>query len=409
MWIFKILFLAFTFAISFGGTIRFGGITPRQAITLIMIIVCSINFNTIKPYLKYILPLYLGYLFIASISAYFDGFLSDFARTLISQHLVAMVCCTSMLIYYKKAGNFDLVVKGFLLCGILNAIVCLLQYAGNPLGMAIGYLFIGGDDYQANRHMEQLIEGVGSGYLLGMRSDAVHNGYFMMIMPFLLIHYYKNLNLRHFKLIKTVLLVALFFLLAVVILLIQERSCILIFVFVFLLYLWCVFKLGNQLKKLQYIFTFLFFGGLLLYFALPPFMEYLSESRFITSDQGIRNKILSGWLEFIPSNLLLGGWKTFLIKYDYSPHNIFLNACVEAGIIGMVLTIALYFKQIKIALSIPRNNSNILICYAFLAYTLNSQLHNDSILTGDAIVWMLWGMVLAIYMNQKLESNEYAE
>lgn len=67
------------------------------------------------------------------------------------------------------------------------------------------------------------------------------------------------------------------------------------------------------------------------------------------------------------------------------------------------------FKQIKIALSITRNNRSILICYTFLAYTLNSQLHNDSILTGDAIVWMLWGMVLAIYMNQKLESNEYTE
>lgn len=400
---FKLIYLLLTIAISFGGTIRFGGITPRQAMAVIMLIICILNINTIKPYFRFYLPLYFFYLCLAFLSSYFDGFAPVFARNLLSQHLVAMVCCASMFVYYKREGNFNIIVNGFLLCGLINAVVCLLQYIGNPIGVIIGYLFIGEEDLQANRHMEQLIEGSGSGYLLGMRSDAVHNGYFMMIMPFLLIYFFQQLKINNFKLIKDTFLLFSLILLFAVILLIQERSCILISALVFLLFIWRIFKKSNNSKKTKYIFLTLTALLLLSSFVLPAFWEYLSESRFSTNDSGVRTILLNGCIEFIPSNFLLGGWQSFIEKYDFPPHNIFLNACVEAGIIGLIVAVILYFKQIKTVFLISQNNRNIMICYAFLAYTLNSQLHNDSIMTGDAIVWILWGMVLSIYTD----TNEY--
>lgn len=397
----NLLYLLLSFAISFGGTIRIGGITPRQVMSVVMFLICLRNYKDFKPYLGSFLPLYFSYLCLALISAFFDGFVGDFIKTLVSQHLVAMVCCASMLVYYKRKGNFDVIVNGFLFCGFLNAVVCLMQYVDNPLGVGIGYLFIGENDYQANRHMEQLVDGTGSGYLLGMRSDAVHNGYFMMIMPFFFIHFYKQMKKIKFKFIKKVLLILGLIFLFTVILLIQERSCILISVLVFLLYLWKIFKCSNPSKQMQYIIVSSIFMGLLLYFALPPFIEYLSDSRFTSSDSSVRTNIFNGCIEFIPSNLLLGGWQTFIAKYDFPPHNIFLNACVEAGILGLIIASVLYIKQIRIALSVSHYNRNSLICYAFLAYTLNSQLHNDSILSGDAIVWILWGMALAIYNGNR--------
>lgn len=402
--IFKLIYLILTFAISFGGTIRLGGFTPRQAMAIIMFIICVINIKTIKPYLQYFLPLYLCYLSLAFLSTCVDGFAATFSRNLISQHLVAMVCCASMFVYYKREVNFNIIVNGFLICGFLNAFVCLLQYIGNPIGISIGYLFIGEEDVQANRHMEQLIDGSGSGYLLGMRSDAVHNGYFMMIMPFLLIHLYKQFHNYKFKLIKNVLLILGLVLLFTVILLIQERSCILLSTLVFLFYLWIMFESGNHSQKKRFILGSLIILGLLLYFALPPFLEYLSESRFTSTDQGVRVRLLNGCFDFIPSNLLLGGWQSFIAKYDFPPHNYFLNACVEAGIFGLFIASVLYLRQIKTAISISRYNNNSLICYAFLAYTLNSQLHNDSIMTGDAIVWLLWGMVLSIYKDSNYQN-----
>ena len=399
----KLIYFLLTFAISFGGTIRFGGITPRQAMAVIMFIICIINYNIIKPYFRSYLPLYLSYLCLAFLSACVDGFAANFTKNLISQHFVAMVCCASMFVYYKKEGNFKVIINGLLLCGIINAIVCLLQYVGNPLGVGIGYLFIGEDDLQANRHMEQLIDGTGSGYLLGMRSDAVHNGYFMMIMPFLLIQFFKQLNNSNHKLIKGILLLTSMILLFAVILLIQERSCILISALVFMLYLWRSYKAGSKAKKLQFVLVSFVAICLLLYLVLPSFLEYISESRFSTSDGGVRKLLLRGCIEFIPSNLLLGGWQSFIAKYDFPPHNLFLNACVEAGLFGFVIASVLYIKQIRIALTIPHNNNNCSICLAFLAYTLNSQLHNDSILTGDAIVWLLWGMVLSIYKEYEYQ------
>ena len=231
----------------------------------------------------------------------------------------------------------------------------------------------------------------------------MHNGYFMMIMPFLLIQFFKQLNNSNHKLIKGILLLTSMILLFAVILLIQERSCILISALVFMLYLWRSYKAGSKAKKLQFVLVSFVAICLLLYLVLPSFLEYISESRFSTSDGGVRKLLLRGCIEFIPSNLLLGGWQSFIAKYDFPPHNLFLNACVEAGLFGFVIASVLYIKQIRIALTIPHNNNNCSICLAFLAYTLNSQLHNDSILTGDAIVWLLWGMVLSIYKEYEYQ------
>ena len=401
MW-FNLLYVLFVFAVSFGGSIRFAGVTPRQVAAVMMFCICISNYKIIRPYFKYFLSLYLSYLLIAFISAIFDGFASSFFRSLISQHLVAMVCLGAIVVYYHRRGNFDVIIKAFIVCGLINAAVCLLQYVGHPVGIGIGYLFIGENDLQANRHMEQLVDGTGSGYLLGMRSDAVHNGYFMMIMPFLLLHLYKNSQSKLLRPIETLLFITLLILFCVVILLIQERSCILIVACVFLLYLRDIFKRANTSRKVKFIFTALIGFSVLLYVALPYFIDYLSESRFSGESSGIRTMLFKGCLEFIPSHPLLGGWNSFLLKYDFPPHNIFLNACVEAGLIGFIIAFRLYVKQIKIAYSIPKNSRNVLIYYTFLAYTLNSQLHNDSILTGDVIVWMLWGMVMAIYCDTRL-------
>lgn len=98
--------------------------------------------------------------------------------------------------------------------------------------------------------------------------------------------------------------------------------------------------------------------------------------------------------EFISNNFLFGGMSSFLKQYTIHPHCILLNAFVETGIFGFIITLILYSKQIFCAYNLTKISGASLVIYAFIAYTLNSLLHNDSIITGDAIVWILWGMVL---------------
>lgn len=59
MWI-KILFVLFVIALSFGGNFHLFAITPRQFMTIVMFIVCSINYNIIKKGFNRIIGFYLG-------------------------------------------------------------------------------------------------------------------------------------------------------------------------------------------------------------------------------------------------------------------------------------------------------------------------------------------------------------
>lgn len=399
--LYKLLYILFIISISFGGNLHIVGTTPRQVAAVVMLLLCILNFRIIRPYLKCFFKLYIAYLVIALILAYLDDYAVAFGKTLLSQHLVAMASMGAIIVYYNKYKSFDLIIWTFVFCGLANAIVCILQYLVNPIGLAIGYIFIGQEEGQAVRHMEQLSDGSGSGYLLGMRGDAVHNGYFQMIMPFLLTHLYRKYDWSKSFILKSAyyLVLALFF---IVILLIQERSCILIAVCVFLLYLKNAFTLLNSSKKAKYILSGLIMLCIVSYFAIPYFEEYLLDSRFMAEDSGLRSGLLVACADFIPQHLFLGGWNTFCTKYVFPPHNIFLNSLIEAGIFGFFIALVLYFRQLKMSWSIPKLDENILIIYAFIAYTLNSQLHNDSILTGDVIVWTLWGIVMCVYFNYKL-------
>lgn len=397
MWI-KILFVLFVIALSFGGNFHLFAITPRQFMTIVMFIVCSINYNIIKKGFNRIIGFYLFYLFLLYLSSLNDDNLNVFWRNLLSQHFVALVSFSAIIYYFHRFKNVDLIVSTLLICGILNMLVCYLQYIGDPLGFFLGYLFISNEDVSANRHMELLAEGNGVGYLLGMRGDAVHNGYFQMIMPFLLIYVHNKFRLAgKNEIISKILFVILLTLLIVVVLLIEERSCILFMLFIFVFYLLKLYKSFSARKK-SVVFIVLFFGIVVLFsYIMPVLSDYLLNSRFADSDDSLRSSLLAKSFSFIKENLLLGGMKSFLKIAGYPPHNIFLNSFVEAGVFGFVISLIIYFSQISLGLKLTNISNHMLLGYAFLAYTLNSLLHNDSILSGDVLAWLLWAMIFSLY------------
>lgn len=393
----KVFYMAFIVAISFGGNYHIGVTTPRQIFAVLMFILCLINYNAIKPFLKNILGAYVLYLFFVFLSAYNDNSVDSFIRNLIAQHFVALVCYGAITYYFVRFRAFDTIVLAFLICGVANMAVSFLQYFGHPLGFLLGGLFIDTNELMANRHMEMLMDGTGS-YLLGMKGDAVHNGYFQMFMPFLMTYVHeKNIFFNKTNVFRNLFYYTLLALLFICILLIQERSCILFSLFTYMVFLYFKFKHFDISKKVlicAFGFIFLFFC---VYLMWPVISEYIDNSRFVGRDDDLRENLLMGTFKYISENVLLGGMSSFVRQYDFPPHNIFLNAFVEAGICGFFLSIFIYFKQMKMAFSLAKIRVETLICYAFIAYMLNSMLHNDSILTGDVIVWILWGMVYSTY------------
>lgn len=219
-----------------------------------------------------------------------------------------------------------------------------------------------------------------------------------MIMPFLLIYVHNKFRLAGKNgIISKILFVILLTLLIVVVLLIEERSCILFMLFIFVFYLLKLYKSFSARKK-SVVFIVLFFGIVVLFsYIMPVLSDYLLNSRFADSDDSLRSSLLAKSFSFIKENLLLGGMKSFLKIAGYPPHNIFLNSFVEAGVFGFVISLIIYFSQISLGLKLTNISNHMLLGYAFLAYTLNSLFHNDSILSGDVLAWLLWAMIFSLY------------
>ena len=224
-------------------------------------------------------------------------------------------------------------------------IVCILQRFGISLGYEIGYLFIEASEDTANRHMELLIEGSGN-YLLGMRGDAVHNGYFQMIMPFLTLYIYYKTR-QHTGFLWKLIILSLFLTFFMVIFWIQERSCLVMSFIVLVIFLFSRFIKSTPTQK---VFSIIWVG-LGIFFVVvvlePLLLEAFSSSRFNTTERNVRFDFFSNALTFAKDHFLLGGEKSFLFKYEFLPHNVFLNALVKGGIFGLIVGGLLYVKQVS--------------------------------------------------------------
>jgi len=282
--------------------------------------------------------------------------------------------------------------KLLFISGTLNAIVCYLQFIGDPYGLSIGLYFVDVTDTTIIDQFELLSSGLASGaYLYGLFGNAVYNGYFSMIIPFVPLYFYfkdsSNKNILPYFIFSILFLFVLF--------IIQERSCFVISIFLLLLLIYkskiltgwkltvCVFVL---------IFTILFSG-----FDYIMNNDIVQNSRLLSESEhsDVRNSIYSESISYISNNFALGGIESFRASARYSPHNIFLNAFIYGGFIGGMVLITLYVKQLYFSYRQSKFKERLAITAMFVSLMLNSLLHNNSILTGDLLVWILWGAVLA--------------
>lgn len=402
--LFYLFYIVFLVSMSFGGPFHIGPTTPRQVMAFLMLCYCIFNISLIKKYFNKYILLYFGYLFCLFASSLFENTLDTFVRNFISQHMVAIVCYFSAVLYYEKEHNLNTCIYTILGCGIINMFVCILQYTLHPLGIELGYLFIQNEESIANRHLEQLIDGTQGiyYYLIGLKADAVHNGHFQMIMPFFALYLYRSFSGIKKFFINRFLIIVLLIALIIVIFLIQERSCFLFFLLVFAFYVFIDFRSQNSANKILFLILCLALCLGTIIIVGPNIEHLIANSRFSADDPNIRTILWSNAIEYGYNHLLVGEPTGYIEQNGFPPHNIFLNALIFSGVFGLLFASILFVKQLIVAYKVSLiENPSSLISLAFIAYSLNSLLHNDSIISGDAFAWLLWGMTFSIFFNEK--------
>ena len=389
---FKLCFVLFVISLSFGSSIYISMFTPRQFFAMVMALFCLININKLIPYFNKLILAYCIFLIFEGLSFFLEHHFLDFLSDLISKHFVALVAYFSSVLMMKKCENVNLLAGSLLLCGIINGGVCLLQYLGYPLALQLGVFFCDLENESIITSLNNMLEGASGAYLFGLMGHPVYNGYYMTMITFLPIIYLNSRKKKLQKIALLILLITLMFVLFVI----QQRSCF------FIVFLLMVFYFLRKSKKKNILIFALFMLPILVVITLSiDWSTLLAGSRYIRHDieEESRLHIYIGSVYFLLSNFLTGGYYSFIADVGNAPHNIIINAFVYGGVFGAIAILYVYFKQLKISYELFQNCDNEIsaISLSFVAFSLNALLHNNSIVTGDAFVWLLWGFLMYSY------------
>lgn len=302
--------------------------------------------------------------------------------------------------FIKTKATLNLVIGILFFFGFLNALSVVLQQfqfdpawrLGDWFSKEITYLGEGKYYFRKPQRYPPSVP-------IGIMGFVVTTGYFLVgFTPMIFFFRKKKYNIIFFLLALIFFGAALFS---------QQRSA---FILIFCIILAGIYALSKSKKIIV--------GGIasfiiLLLVNIQFLYSYVVETLFYNS-----NKFETGILEdsirlynylhtfkFINTYPLFGGVRNYYnlyppdYKFQFTPHNVLLNAYVDAGLIGFILIFIMIILTITKAIGIYQsyrksNNSTTLILFmCAVGYMLNSFFHSSGFTSGDNLFW--WFAILA--------------
>ena len=384
---FRIIYILFLVSSLVLGSIYIGSVSCRQLFTIIMLVFCLKE--TKKIWIDKCFKYFLIFSFFFGMTSFYHGYFSEFAKLFVAYYLVALVGFWATVIIYKKGYIMDCF-HTIVALGVFDAFITTLQSFGNPLAMDVGLIF-------APEEVEKMARSVMEGELVSMAImgifGAVYNGYYLLVASVIALLYV----FKHKTLIKFIPFGICF----IGSFLCQQRSPF------FINCLFLSFFILKYFKSLSLSYKIVLFAVIILVisFLLPLFIKFSIQNDMRYSSIGLegtgREEIYQFAETYILENLISANIFDFRQIYGYSPHMLIYNMLIYGGVLGFVfITISLILQLKKTILSVlkPLKKDNALLFFAsgaFLAFTANSLTHNSSIVTGDLLIWVLWGCVYA--------------
>lgn len=424
---FKGLYAAFVIAVVFYGQLRLMfGLTPRHIAIFVMLIACMKQQGVSFP-MGRIMKTYFVFILTFLISATITGYIGD---VLITYYIGACVGFWATKILVVKYHDGSLLINLLIVLGVFNALVTI----GQTFNMSFPDKVISFFQLRLpQQYLDRMdVEGSEDMALMltrpGMFANAVYNGYFLMTAGVVsLTLFTRKLWIQRF-IPWTIITFGC--------ICVQERGPIIILA---LLSVLAFYKIPI-IKKRNYALFFLLFifivqfiaGSMGSLFSVSEidrmdsyrtftideedeyesntwnnYSQFAKESRL--ADEGFndpgRERIYRLTIDYLMDHPIIGGLQRLHAMYDIYPHNLFLLAFCYGGIVGGVAIILILFWQIKPLWRVIRRKivDTNPVCFfaalAYLAYTLNSLVHNRSIVTGDEAIWMLWGLFYFEYLK----------
>ena len=398
--------LFFVLTMVFGGVSFIGPVSFRHIIVVIMLLV---NLFVCKfMYKDKFISIYFIFVLFYFICSFFTGHISAAIERILSYYFVCYIAYCSTILLITRYRNEKLLFYLIIGLGIVNAVVTVGQFVHNPVASQIAdYLNLADSEY-----LEE-IEGrsvIASYFYMPGICGVVYNGYLTMVVSILSAKFQAGRFSIIGFLISVVLLISCF--------MVQERSSFALGLLLTLyLILWST--ISNLKKKKPgaarvFFIIFIVLAAYAMYNGFQVMMSGESRMAMVGMESGREDIYNSVW-SYIVENPLLPGIERFVEIHKTYPHNLFFNAYVYAGPVGFIMITILIVKMFSRALpfffrSISKDNSLLItFCFCFLAYNVNSLVHNNSLVTGDMLLWIIWGGIYALTKRGLEEKKSFPE
>lgn len=384
---FKIVYLLFfLFCIVYPYKVIAGPITFRHVVSLFMLGLCIYEGFQSDKYLY----LYYAFVLLFGISSVAMGHAGDYFRGLFGTYISMIAAYAATYILIKKYDGTNLLVWTIVCIGILNAVVTIGQFfEWSIIEKLCSLLKVEVDDKYVSI-IESQESDSNSLSLPGLLS-SLNNGYFLSATA-LLILFNRKCNFYINFLLWLVVIGASF--------VAQERAGFMIAI------VFSAFIVGDYYfsKSKTAGFFALVIIMIVSASAIYAFLDDIlaSELRYTKGLEGdARGEYRSVTWDYILHNPM-GGFFEFESEGHHHPHNFFLNTFLFGGFFGGIcLIVLLIFQIIKIVPYLFRNKDSEEAQWAFIwglmyiDYTINSMVHNPSIVQGVVPFFIWWGAFLA--------------
>lgn len=387
-----VLYFLFTATTLYLGHVKFfGEYSLRIPFTIITSVILLLKFRIKSPIFKTFILLVLFYIFSTIVSYFFKGenieqFISN---VVLGRFLIALVLISFTFFIvpkYISFSNFIIVLSGIL---FLNSLVILGKFTGADFFWQLS------ESIGTSAVEDELLHFERRGRVSGI-TNIVFSGYFIAALIPLLLLYWKSKS--------KILIIILILMTLFSALIIQQRMAFLLGIFsIIIFYI-------KQKKSLFYSLFIIGFSLLTIFYLNQVFTDHLHDNfgqvnRVLNLQDDYRISTLKNAFTYLSDNPILGGEEEFYrLNQGVRPHNIFFNAWLQGGILGLItVAIILYFLLSRALRIIWKGNEKnydsrlLLISISLINTLLMSFTHNAGITNGDNFTYIICGLFLSAY------------
>lgn len=366
----------------------YGLLTWLAPLLVIHVIVMSFVHKNVNQINYMDIWLYVLYAIIFFLCTIFNGDGNIGRNSLMIQYLMCVMIFIAIYYDIKTLDTIRITINVIIVLLLLDCIITILQFNNNSIGWGAWYFF---NSSQLNS--EEIIKNVTSFYdtqtignqtlCPGLFPTQVYNGYILATAGIMNVCCYPQI--RKWRLINIIIslltLVSLF--------ITQQRMAFYIFLIL------CAYIYYSRHKTIT---IFLVIIGAIFYTYTNLYLTEDYIGRYANTEDHLREQLFGSAIEFISQNYLAGGRIAFSKITGYSAHNVFLNAFLYGGLFGGILILIIYFrmcfKAIRIILRKNQKSMSTVLAFGLLSFNIISLTHNDSLLTGEPIIWILYALML---------------